>query len=246
MATRWTIDTLQAYMLSKTHHGQPGLSSRDKLALVHELEGEAEYWAPILANSPLPTARQVAAQLLGPLWLVDPNWERVVLALADDPDWEVREWVVDPFRLRFQSDPEGTLPQFLYWAETATDPVKRALAVALRHMAKSGGPSIELLLMVADRLALAESPYVRKNLGPFCIGDGLLPCDPPATLPHLAQWAERPQWAARWNAAAALGATRSRPFIASAQVWLAWLVTDGDGRVARQAQKVLQYATRAL
>ena len=234
----WSLSDIEAYVVSETHHGKPGLKASKKEALARELRPAADAWFPILRDSPVSGARQVAAQLASYLWSDHADLTESVWALADDPDWEVREWAVGPFVALGLARP-GAWALFREWADQGSEGVKRALAVALKHTAHTGRVEAAPLLSVADSLAVAESEYVRKNLGPFGIGDGVLPCFPRETLVHLGVWAESPAWPARWNAAAAFTAKKARPWGESGRGWLAVLAHDADAAVSRMARRAL-------
>lgn len=234
----WSLAEIEAYVVSETHHGKPGLKASKKDALARELSADAEIWFPILRGSPVSGARQVAAQLAGYLWPEHPELTSSIWALADDPDWEVREWSVGPF-VTLGLAQSGAWSLFREWAEQGTDGVKRALAVALKHTAHSRRVDAASLLRAADALALSESEYVRKNLGPFGIGDGVLPCFPEETLNHLRSWAQSKAWPARWNAAAAFTAKKAQPWAAVGLAFLSVLADDADSRVSRVARRAL-------
>ena len=238
----WTIAQLEAHLESEMHHGKPGLSAAKKQALVRALRPDARHWIPILAESPVPGAREVAASLIGPLWHDSQELDAVVFRLAQDPHWEVREWAAGPLVDRYLADAEGSWALFCDWADHAPDEVKRALAVAIKSLAHSNHVSPDALLKIADRLVRFENDYLRKNLGPFAIGDGLLPLYPEPTLSHLARWARSQQWAARWNAAAAFTAKKAAPWIETAQDILASLTGDQHPLVRRVAARVLKSA----
>nr|WP_243239371.1 HEAT repeat domain-containing protein [Sulfobacillus harzensis] len=224
------------------HHGRPGLKAAKKSQLALELLADAAYWAPQLKNSAEPGARQVASLLFGSLWENSDAVEASVLELAEDPDWEVREWAVEAFIRFYRARPTVANARFASWAEGGSVSVKRAIAVAVRGLALDRAASLQHLLSWADRLADEEDAYVRKNLGPYAIGDGLLPMYPAPTLDYLEQWSQRPHWAARWNAAMALSARRSRPYLHRARPWIASLANDDEARVRRAAVKVLSLA----
>jgi hypothetical protein len=234
----WSLSDIESYVVSETHHGKPGLKASKKDALARELRPAAEAWFPILRVSTVSGARQVAAQLAGYLWPDHPEITASVWTLADDPDWEVREWAVGPFVALGVAQVEAWA-SFRDWAERGSDGVKRALAVALKHAAHSGRVDAAPILQVADALAMSESEYVRKNLGPFGIGDGVLPCFPHETLVHLDAWAHSAAWPARWNAAAVFTAKKARPWGDSARAFLATLAGDRDVEVSRIARRAL-------
>lgn len=241
MAQNWTIDMVESYLASETHHGKPGLSAAKKMALVRALEPLARQWIPLLLTSPVAGAREVAAHLIAPLWAANPEYELAVMQLATDDDWEVREWAVAPFVDRYAAQPDRAFRLYCQWAETAADGVKRALAVAIKGLSSNPNLAPEPLWEIVDRMVTFKSSYLRQNLGPFCVGDSLLPRHPDLGLAYCLEWAERAEWPARWNAAAAFTAKRSKPWIDLARPFLEMLVQeDPEASVRRIAQKALK------
>ncbi len=172
MAEAFTWESIHAYLRSKTHHGNPGLSQAKKIRLVRALSDDAAYWALKLKDSDEAGAREIAAVLMAPLWAAeDDRFEESVLALAQGADWEVREWATEPFIALYRARPHVAHERFVRWGEGASPAIKRAIAVASRTLAKGPAVRLEHLLTWADALAVEEDPYVRKNLGPFAIGE---------------------------------------------------------------------------
>jgi 3-methyladenine DNA glycosylase AlkD len=68
--------------------------------------------------------------------------------------------------------------------------------------------------------------YVRKNLGPFAIGDGLLRCYPDLTLEHLARWAGSDDARVRWNVAMAFSTAEGARHVDAALPILERLAED--------------------
>jgi hypothetical protein len=50
--------------------------------------------------------------------------------------------------------------------------------------------------LLADR-----DPYIKKNLGPYVLGDGLIKSHPDLVLQRLTAWVELPDEVSRWNVA---------------------------------------------
>ncbi len=240
MSQEWTLESLEQYLVSKTHHKKPGLPASDKRALVIQLTPTAQQWIPGLLVSSIPAAREVAAQLIGPLWMAMPEYSELVVRLAGDPDWEVREWAVSPLVDRYRADPASAWGLYQKWVKEGPDVIQRALAVAIKVLAKVRDLPIEPLIALVDGLVAVEADFVRRNLGPFCIGDSLLPNYPEETLRHLTGWVGQASWAARWNAAAAFTAKRSHPLLVRAADFIGPLENDPDIRVRRAAFRALR------
>lgn len=240
MPRKWTLLEIETHLVSEMHHGKPGLSAKKKVALAEELRGHAASWIPSLMASIVPGSRQLAALLMAPLWLQNPQYTEAVFRLAQDEDWEVREWAVVPFEERCLTDPQGSLPLYQYWAKDAPDGVKRAIAVAVKGVAHGRSVPPDALLDVVDALIVHPDSYLRKNLGPFCIGDALLPIFPEKTLARLQRWAHDPEWPARWNTAAAFTAKKAAVFQRPGEDILAGLLEDSEPLVRREAGRALK------
>src|SRR5438128_1772808 len=59
------------------------------------------------------------------------------------------------------------------------------------------------LMRILEPLLRDPTPYVRRNLGPFALGDGMLRVDPKATLKYLREWSNDRDQIVRWNTAMA-------------------------------------------
>jgi 3-methyladenine DNA glycosylase AlkC len=99
----------------------------------------------------------------------------------------------------------------------------------------------EFLLDLVEPLLADRQQYVRKNLGPYAIGDGLLRCHPRPTLARLYRWADDPREEVRWNVAMAFrsfGGTRN---LQDALEILRQLAADERRFVWRAAASALHY-----
>ena len=109
-----------------------------------------------------------------------------MLVLADDADWEVRECAAGLFARVLERDFERGLALFAKWTAHRSPNVRRAVALAAKSAAQERRPGrARPLLDLVERLLSDAAEYVRKNLGPFAIGDGFLRAYPEATLARL-------------------------------------------------------------
>ena len=149
------------------------------------------------------------------------------LRLADHPGWEVREdaaWMVSEFLL---ADFEEAYAWCLQWVRDSSENVRRAVVVGVKIAAKARVPEWgDRLLDLIEPLLSDRSVYVRKNLGRFAIGDGLLRCYPELTLKRLATWARRLDEQTRWNVAMAFSAAEGATHVDSAIHILTDLAAD--------------------
>jgi len=85
--------------------------------------------------------------------------------------------------------------------------LRRAVVVGAKHAARERRPDrAEALLDLIEPALRDHDEYVRRNLGPFAIGDQFLRSYPDATLARIARWAHDQDENVRWNAAMAFSA----------------------------------------
>jgi HEAT repeat protein len=194
------------------HHGEPGspaslrrlLGERLATALAPQ-KGRVARWIDTLATSPSPTARQVACLLLASRYPDDPvTVLRTAEALADDPHWEVREAAGGLLGTLLDRDFARIRGRLEELRSSRSENLRRSVVMAVKHAARRDKPErVPHLLSLLQPLLRDEEPYVRRNLGPFAIGDGLLRVDPKETLKFLREWSRDRDQIVRWNVAMA-------------------------------------------
>jgi len=176
--------------------------------LLQALEGEKERlwpWAVNLSKHENPHTRCHASELLLKLWEKDRNKaEQILATLADDEHWLVRESTHSVWGELLRKHFEQVYPVLNSWNKSSSANLKRCVAIAARSAGNLRKiewkePLLKLLIpLLPDKTA-----YVRKNLGPFAIGDGMLRCYPDFTLKHLRKLALKMDEGTRWNVAMA-------------------------------------------
>ena len=196
----------------RLHQGRPGSPSALRQQLGERLAvaltapgGRITRWIDALSTSPSPTARQVACLLLANRYEADrAGVLKAAAALADDAHWEVREAaggllgaLLDRDFDRIRRHAEG-----LRSSKSAN--LRRAVILAAKYAARRDRPErVAALLDLLEPLLRDPEPYVRRNLGPFAIGDALLRADPKTTLQRLREWSHVRDPIVRWNVAMA-------------------------------------------
>jgi HEAT repeat protein len=159
-------------------------------------------------------AKGLAAALLGELYAGHEEIVRaVLLRLADDDDWVVREYAASGLGSVLDAHFDAAYPWFVAWTRHPSENIRRAAALATMPAGRSGDAGrAARCLDLLEPLLTDRSVYVRKNLGPFALGAALLVRHPDATFAALARWRDRyDDEQARWNlamACAASGGTR--------------------------------------
>lgn len=75
------------------------------------------------------------------------------------------------------------------WVYHESENVRRAVVVALKYVSKERKPDyIDRIFEIIEVLLLDSSNYVKKNLGPFAISDGLLKYYSDTTLSKIEEW----------------------------------------------------------
>jgi hypothetical protein len=197
---------------SQSHHGRPGshaalrqqVGERLSAALTSDPTREGR-WIEVLALSPSPSARQVACLLLANRYSRDrPGALRTAEALADDAHWEVREAAAGLMGRLLALDFAPIRSWLATLRSSRSENLRRAVVLAVKYAARREHPErTPALLDLLAPLLRDESAYVRRNLGPFTLGDGLLRIDPRTTLAQLRAWSRERDPMVRWNVAMA-------------------------------------------
>jgi hypothetical protein len=167
--------------------------------------GRISRWIDLLATSPSPTGRQVACLLLASRYEDDPAGVlRTAEMLADDPHWEVREAAGGLLGTLLDRDFDRIREHLVVLRSARSENLRRAVVLAAKYAARRDKPErVNDLLGMLEPLLSDPEPYVRRNLGPFAIGDALLRVDPKQTLKCLREWSKHRDPIVRWNVAMA-------------------------------------------
>jgi len=203
-------------------------------------------WAISLSRHENPHTRCHASELLLKLWEKDRNKaEKILTTLADDEHWLVREATHGVWGELLQRHFSQVYPILQAWGTHSSPNFRRCVAIAVRsagNLRKNEWkePLLKLLMpLLSDRTA-----YVRKNLGPFVIGDGLLRCYPNFTLKHLRRLSLKKDEGTRWNVAMAFASYGGNKNWREGMKILTKLATDERRYVWRSVASALLYLSR--
>jgi 3-methyladenine DNA glycosylase AlkC len=133
------------------------------------------------------------------------------------------------------------LPRAREWVSGGDSRLRRAVVVAAKYAARSRRPErAEPLLDLIEPALRDHDQYVRRNLGPFAIGDQLLRSYPEATLARIGSWANDPDENVRWNVAMTFTAASAAREAERALPLLRGLAEDPRRFVRRAAQSALR------
>lgn len=156
-----------------------------------------------LANSENITGEEIGSILIAEQYSFNPSEvEATLYRLADSAHWEVREWVASACSIVLKNNFTAFYPIMLQWTNDSSPNVRRAVAVAVKYVSKTRNEEYcEKLLDLIEPLLYDNNPYVKKNLGAFAIGDGLLKYFPNQVLHRINIWIENDNEQVRWNIA---------------------------------------------
>jgi hypothetical protein len=210
---------------------------------------EAIDWAVELAARREPMAKQFALHLVAqhPEGF-DEHADAVLHILevgANDGNWEVRETAGGVLARFVVERPEGFALVLRRWVASPSANLRRAVVLSLKYAVRDVPDRAEEFLDLLEELACDSDEYVRKNLGPFAVGDGMLRVAPGPTLKRLQRWARSKDEWVRWNAASAFGAAAARPHTAAALPTLRVLAGGAEPMVSRAVVRALTNLAQA-
>lgn len=199
-------------------------------------------WASRLLAHPRRVDKELAAILLAPLARTHPaEVERAALRLARDERWDVRESAAALLGEALDVAFDHFYRSCRTWMDREEPRVRRCIVVAAKYAARSrlperAGPLLDLI----EPALHDRDEYVRRNLGPFAIGDQLLRSYPDETLARLEKWAKDPDEVVRWNVAMAFSSATGAKLAERGLPILRELEADESKFVARAAKASLR------
>jgi 3-methyladenine DNA glycosylase AlkC len=206
----------------------------------------ARRWLYHMLGSHSPSARDLgalfASNLIPSLYQQNPQEVRAILArIADDPHWEVRETTSYVFLELVKVDLDEAFSLLKHWVTHPSENLRRAVALTVKKVGKERQPEWgEILLDIIEPLLSDRSVYVRKNLGPFAIGDGMLRYYPKLTLERLQRWSTCKNEQVRWNVAMVFSAAEGAKHLEKAIPILARLARDEHRYVWRAVASAMR------
>ena len=240
------LDSLGDYLLSGTIHGKPGVPvaelGRIERIVAKKFSPKDQYLlATKLLKRPEYTARNIGTHLIVFGWPEHKDIEGYIKQAANDDEWIVREYAAGTFAALLEKDFAHFSKLYLQWVKSESVNVKRAIALAVKYESKSADlKKWKIYFKLIDPLMEEDDEYIRKNLGPFAIGDGLLSRYPDQIFDSCKKWIKSKDKNVRWNTAMIFTAAAARKFASQGRPMLQCLIDDKEPFVARAAKKGLQ------
>ena len=170
---------------------------------------------------------------------------QLLSTLSDDEDWLVREYAHSCCGELLRKDFQNVLPIMKNWRMDSSPNLRRCVAVAARIAGNLRNDEwSKPLINLLEPLLADKTPYVRKNLGAYAIGDGLLRCYPDLTLGYLRRWAQAKDEGTRWNVAMAFASYGGNRIWREGMQILSDLALDRRRYVWRAVASALLYLAR--
>ena len=181
-----------------------------------------------LATRSEPASRHVGCGLLPKAYPSDPQRTlELLLQLADDPDWTVRESAGDACGRLLRADYSTMMEILREWREHSSANVRRAVLIAAAKAAQTRRLEwAEPLLKLIEPLLSDRDSTLRRNLGPFAIGTSLLRYYPDMTFEYLVKWSTSNDEQVLWNVAMSFSASAGARLVKKALIILRKLSLD--------------------
>lgn len=164
--------------------------------------------------------------------------QKALYAGAISEHWEVREWAAEAIAIVLIKDYKGFICVLKEWITEDYGFLRRAVAVGVRYASKTIDPQYaEEILDLTEPLLADKDEYVRKNLGAYTIGDGLLKHYPTNVLKRLNHWSKELDEQVRWNVAMTFTSAVSTKYAAEGLEILKGMEDDERPYVKRAVQK---------
>ena len=172
--------------------------------------------------------RHLACGLIGECYLKDPEKSVMLLYdLVEDPDWTVRESAGEACGRALRDDFDGMSEVLREWRSDQSDKVRRAVLIAVIKASQTRTPGWgEPLLKLIEPLLADRAKIVRRNLGPFALGNAMLRHYPGITFEYLVKWSTSADDQTLWNVAMAFSASGAPPLVKRALIVLRKLSLD--------------------
>ncbi|MBD3235527.1 MAG: hypothetical protein GF330_02350 [Candidatus Eisenbacteria bacterium] len=162
-------------------------------------------WTRLCAARPETEAREIACAVLDRFWKERrKDVERLTLNLARDEHWEVRQYAAGTMARIVCRNFRLNQRYLQRWSRHADPSVRRQVVMATVAIADAEHPERAKPLLALLEAHLADrDPFIRRNLGPYALGQGMLAAYPEETFEQFREWSASDDEIVRWNLAMA-------------------------------------------
>lgn len=164
-----------------------------------------------------------------------------LLKIADDPNWEVREYAANAFANTLFHN-HDIYKDLIKWAHHSSENVRRAVVFSALGLREK--EDLEKAFAILELLLFDNSKYVRKNLGPFILGSYFGNKFPRETIVQLKKWSKISDENVRWNIIMAFNNSFGNKYPVEALEVLKYFAGDVDLSVKRTLQSTLNHLSK--
>lgn len=192
------VESLKSYIFRRLRERQREAGDRRRIWL----------WTRMAAARPEIEVREMACALLDDFWRDHrKEVERLTLNLARDEEREVRQYAAGTMARVVRANFRQRFRYLQKWCASQDPLVRRQVVISIVGVVDPQHPErAKPLLDMIEPHMKDRDPYVRRNLGPFALGQGLLTAYPEQTLERFQDWLLSTDEIVRWNIATALAA----------------------------------------
>jgi 3-methyladenine DNA glycosylase AlkD len=164
----------------------------------------------------------------------------MLMKIADDPNWEVREYAAGAVAATVANFPRfyKTLEK---WRKHRSENVRRVVVMSAAGLKnKKDSACTKKAFALLEPLLYDSSVYVKKNLGPFAIGSWYGYSFPKETFRQLDKWVRIKDANVRWNVAMAFNNSFGNHYPGQALKYLKILSSDKNNTVRRAVISTLR------
>jgi hypothetical protein len=162
----------------------------------------------------------------------------LLLKYADHENWEIREYAGEMMGEFLRHHFRNYSKHLIHLRRSNSENVRRAVVIGLKYLGKYRELSLSQdILEILGWYMDDESNYVKKNLGPFAIGDAMIEYDPVHTITCLRRWTSHSNPNVKWNVASVFTTAAGAKYYDVGFELLGKLIQDDDTSVRQMALK---------
>lgn len=162
----------------------------------------------------------------------------LLIKYADHDNWEIREYAGEMLGEFLRYHFHDYKDELINLRRSDSENVRRAVVIALKYLGKYRDLSLSKEILEILGLYMNDaSNYVKKNLGPFAIGDAMIDYAPSHTLAYLKRWAFHSNPNVKWNVASVFSTAAGAKYYDVGFELLGKLIYDDDTSVRQMALK---------
>lgn len=162
----------------------------------------------------------------------------ILLKYADHENWEIREYAGEMIGEFLRYNFRNYKKRLIHLRRSDSENIRRSVVIGLKYLGKYRELSLSQdILEILGWYMDDESNYVKKNLGPFAIGDAMIEYDSAHTLTCLRRWTLHSNPNVKWNVASVFSTAAGAKYCDVGVELLGKLIYDDDMSVRQMALK---------